>query len=139
MGKKKVVVHRGVKQKPKYKGRVRTFTINGGLPKPEAIVSELAGYRDILFGREEPPIEKGVMTLMEIAEAYFSRTCEFEQLILEAKREGRLTSKSPYHSLRTQELRSFKEMFKSATELGSRRITFENLRFQQESRGLESI
>lgn len=143
MTKKKVVRSvKGVKKRPNYKGRVREFRLGRGLPDPQEIREELKGYRDVLFGRKEPPLDKGVMTLMEVAEGYFSRVCEIEQNILEAQANGVLPSeakKNPYHTLRTQELRSYKEMFKSATELGSRRITFENLRTQQEMRGLESL
>lgn len=141
MSKKKrtVKVTKGVPKKPSYKGRVRQFRLGQGLPSPEAIRNELKGYRDILMGREDPPIQKGVMTLMEVAEGYFSRACEIEQEILEAQQEGRLPKTGEWNTLRTQEIRSYKELFKSATELGSRRLTFENVRVQQEMRGLESI
>jgi hypothetical protein len=124
--------------KPDYSGRVRHFHIAEGLPTPEEIRDELEGYREVLLGRVDPPYQKGVLTLMETAEAYFARACEIEQLILRAKAEGRLPKGSGYDTLRTQEIRSFKELSKSATELGSRRLTFENLRMQQEMRGLES-
>jgi hypothetical protein len=137
--KKKVVVRKGVPKKRKYKGSVRSFTLGSGLPAPEIIREELRGYRAVLLGHEDPPIEMGIITLMEVAEGYFSRACDIEQQILEAVSEGRLVDKTVYHSLRTQEIRSFKEMAKSATELGSRRITWENLRYQQEMRGLESL
>jgi hypothetical protein len=146
MAKRKVIVHKGVKPKPKksthnYKGRVREFQLGSGLPSTKDILTELEGYRDVLFGREDPPLDKGVMTLMEVAEGYFSRACELEQLIYEAVRDGRLVGKEKavYNQVRTQNIRSFKELAKSATELGSRRITFENLRVQQEMRGLESL
>lgn len=139
MTKKVVRVKKGVPTPRNYKGKVRQFRLGEGLPKAIEIADELEEYRNVLMGREEPPIEKGVMTLMEVAEGYFSRACEIEQLILRAQREGRVAKGSEYNSLRTQEIRSFKEMAKSAAELGSRRITFESLRFQQEMRGLESL
>lgn len=141
MGKKKrtVKVVKGVKEKPSYKGKVRQFRLGQGLPEPSEIRRELRGYRDVLMGREDPPMQKGVMTLMEVAEGYFARACEIEQEILEAQQEGRITKTGEYNTLRTQEIRSYKELFKSATELGSRRLTFENVRMQQEMRGLESI
>jgi hypothetical protein len=139
--KKKVIAKKGVTKKPSYKGKVRQFTLGSGLPSPNDIREELYGYREVLFGRQDPPLDKGVMTLMEVAEGYFSRACELEQLIYRAIAEGRLVgnAKKEYSALRTQEIRSFKEMSKSATELGSRRITWENIRVQQENRGLESI
>lgn len=124
-----------------YRGRVREFRLGEGLPTPAAIREEISQMRDVLMGRVDPPIEKGVITLMEVANGYFSRACEMEQLIYEAISEGRLAGprKTKYNQLRTQEIRSFKELAKGATELGSRRITFENLRHEQETRGLEAI
>lgn len=139
MSKRVVRTKKGAPIPPKYKGRVREFTLGSGLPSPEKITRELKEYRDVLAGRADPPIQKGVATMLEVAEAYFSRACDIEQDILIAAREGRITKSSPYHSIRTQEIRSFKEQAKSAAELGSRRITWENLRYQQELRGLESL
>lgn len=122
-----------------YKGKVREFTLGSGLPTPKDIRRELEGYRDVLMGREDPPLQKGVMTLMEIANGYFSRACEIEQLILQAKAEGWLPKNKGYETLRTQEIRSFKELSKGATELGSRRVTWEDLRWRQETRGLDAV
>lgn len=143
MGKKdkSTKVVRRAKPRPSYKGKVRSFHINSGLPTPAAILQELSDMRDVLQGREDPPLEMGILTLMETAEGYFSRACALEQEIYTAVRQGKLVgkTKTEYSSIRTQELRSFKEMAKSAAELGSRRLTFENLRFQQEMRGLESL
>lgn len=124
--------------KPDYSGKVRHFRLNGGLPPVEILREELAGYRQVLLGHEDPPYYKGVMTLMETAEAYYSRACEMEQLIFDAIAEGQISKSSEYNTFRTQTLRSFKELSKSATELGSRRITFEDARVRQEMRGLES-
>lgn len=144
MSKKKRTITTPGHKKPSqsHKGRLRTFKINGGLPDPQTIREELRGYREILLGREDPPssLEKvGIHALQEFADACFARTCELEQNILEAIAEGHLDKDSPYHSLRTQELRSYKEMFKASSELGSRRLTREQIRVQQEMRGLESM
>ena len=142
MGKKvkrTVKVVKGVEHPHKYKGKVRQFRLGQGLPTPKAIRRELKGYKRVLMGFEDPPMEKGVMTLMEVAEGYFARACDIEQEILEAMAEGRITKNSEYGTLRTQEIRSYKELFKSATELGSRRLTFESVRVQQEMRGMESV
>ena len=80
----------------------------------------------------------GVLALMEVADAYYARSCELEQLILTATREGHIPKTSKYQQIRTQEIRSFKEMAKSAVELGSRRVTVEQLLQEKERRGLES-
>jgi hypothetical protein len=139
MSKKKRKVVRRYKA-PVYKGkRVREFRMGRGLPSPKEIRKELSQYRDVLMGRVDPPLDRGVGTLMEVANGYFSRACEIEQLILEAKAEGWLPPKKGYETLRTQEIRSFKEMSKGATELGSRRITYEAHRYEQEKRGLDAI
>jgi len=126
-----------------HQSRIRYFRLGEGLPKPQDIRDELEDMRAVLLGYVEPPIESGLMTLMEVAEAYFSRACDIEQQILRAQEEGPITGGNPktnlYHTLRTQELRSFKEMAKSATELGSRRITAASLLVQQELRGRESM
>lgn len=140
--KKKSVKRKKITKAPSirsYKGRVREFHIPAGLGTPKEIRNELEEMRDVLHGRVDPPIQKGVITLMEVAEGYFSRACEIEQLILRGKAEGWLPKNRGYEALRTQEIRSFKELAKAATELGSRRVTWENLRFEQERRGLESI
>lgn len=122
-----------------YKGRLRQFDIPDGLPSPREIREELKEYRDVLEGRLDPPMQKGVMTLMEVAEGYFSRACSIEMEILEALNTEVIDKSHPLNAVRTQEIRVFKELSKGAAELGSRRITFENLRFQQENRGLESL
>lgn len=125
------------------RSKIRHFRLGEGMTSPQDIRDELEDMRDVLLGRTESPIEEGIMTLMEVAEAYFSRACDIEQQILRAQEEGRIINSAsktnPYHQLRTQELRSFKEMAKSATELGSRRITAASLLVQQELRGRESL
>ena len=129
------------------RSKIRTFKLGQGISSPQDIRDELEDMRAVLLGEVESPIEEGIITLMEVAEAYFSRACDIEQSILRAQAEGRILKErdqhgkvtDPYHQLRTQELRSFKEMAKSATELGSRRITAASLIVQQELRGRESI
>lgn len=116
--------------------KIRHFELGSGLPPLAEIRDELEDMRAVLLGEVEPPMRMGIMTLMETAEAYFSRACDIEQQILRAKAEGRSTRQ--YDQLRTQEIRSFKEQAKSATELGSRRITAANLQYERERTGRES-
>lgn len=125
------------KKKPNTGRRVRTFRVGYGLKTPQEIREELAQMRDVLLGRDEAPVG-GLMAMQEIGDAFFGRACEIEQLILEAEAEGWIEKNSPYHTLRTQEVRSFKDMAKSAAELGSRRLTHERLLFDQENTGRES-
>lgn len=125
------------------RSQIRHFKLGSGMTDPQDIRDELEDMRAVLLGHVPAPIESGIMTLMEVAEAYFSRACDIEQQILRAQEEGRIiggnTKSNKYHTLRTQELRSFKEMAKSATELGSRRVTAASLLVQQELRGRESM
>ena len=119
--------------------RVRQFSVGAGLPKPQEIRDELEDMRNVLLGRCDAPVgaPSGLLMLQEVADMYFGRACEIEQLILEATAEGSIAKNSPYHQIRTQEIRSFKDQAKSAFELGSRRVTFERLLFDQEQTGRE--
>jgi hypothetical protein len=119
--------------------RVRQFSVGAGLPKPQDIRDELEDMRNVLLGRCDVPsgAPAGLIMLQEVADMFFGRACELEQLILEATAEGSISKTSPYHQIRTQEIRSFKDQAKSAFELGSRRITFERLLFDQETTGRE--
>lgn len=93
--------------------------------------------RDVLMGREPSPVE-GVLAMMEVADAYFARACEMEQLILRGEREGKVSRGSALYKFRTQELRSFKELAAAAANLGSRRLTERVRREEQERKGRES-
>lgn len=90
---------------------------------------ELDDMRDVLLGRKMPPVDNGVMTLMEVADAYFARAKEMEQIILRDEADGIVVRGSKHYKFRTGELRSFIELAKGATELGSRRVTKARLDF----------
>lgn len=91
--------------------------------------AELDTMRDVLMGREPPPIDNGVMTLMEVADAFFARAKEMEQIIHRHEADGVVIKGSKHYRFRTGELRSFIELAKGATELGSRRVTAARLDF----------
>lgn len=91
--------------------------------------AELDHMRDVLMGREQPPVDNGVMTLMETADAYFARAKEMEQTILRHEADGVVLKNSKHYKFRTGELRSFIELAKAAAELGSRRVTAARLDF----------
>lgn len=120
--------------------RVRTIKLGRGAREAVALSAELEDMRDVLLGHADIPdgIQPGPLALMEVAEAYFSRACDIEQHILKREREGTLKPDSALSRFRKGELRSFKEMAKSAADLGSRRLTAESLRFEQERNGRES-
>jgi hypothetical protein len=79
--------------------------------------------RDVLLGRTPPPVDRGVLTLMEVADAYFARAKEMEMIILRWEADGNVIRGSKTYKFRTGELRSFIELAKGACELGSRRVT----------------
>jgi len=102
-----------------------------GLPEVDDLWEELQGYVDIILGREEPPIDyPAYLALAEIATAYYCRGQEIEMMIHNAEREGVVMRGSALYRFRTGELRSFIELAKRAAELGSRRLTQEQLLYQ---------
>lgn len=109
---------------------VRYFRLRDELPSPVDIRAELDEYVDVLMGREDPPHDNGVLTLMETAQVYYSRAMEITMLIQRAESMGAVTKGSSYYKLRTGELRSFIELAKSAIDLGSRRMTQAQLEWE---------
>lgn len=88
---------------------------------------ELQVYTDILLGRVDPPIDSGVLTLMECAEAFHARAKEMEMSLLNSEAEGVVLRGSGQYRFRTGALRSFIEMCAKAIDLGSRRVTHANM------------
>ena len=88
---------------------------------------EITAYLQVMLGREDPPVNYGVMTLMEVAHAYYARGREIEMEILHQERENVIAKNSALYKFRTGELRSFLELTKRAIDLGSRRLTHEQL------------
>ena len=83
--------------------------------------------RAVLLGHVDPPINRGILTLYEVADAYYARAKEIEQVILRAEAEGQVGKGSRTYRFRTGELRSFIDLSSHAAELGSRRITVAKL------------
>jgi hypothetical protein len=98
-----------------------------GLPTLEKLVEELDGYKDVLMGRTPSPIDSPYLAMQEVATAYHSRACELEMIIHRGEREGLIPRNSAYYKFRTGELRDFQELAKRCAELGSRRLTQEQL------------
>lgn len=91
------------------------------------MVEELLGYTDVLLGREEPPLNSPYLTLAEVAAAYYARAREIEMLIYIGEQDGSIPRGSTFYKLRTGLLNSFIEMSKRLYDLGSRRLTQEDL------------
>jgi hypothetical protein len=85
---------------------------------------EIDEMRNVLLGRQQPPIDRNVITLFEVADAYFARAKEIEQIIMRAEADGQVLRGTKTYKFRTGELRSFIELSKGACELGSRRVTY---------------
>ena len=107
--------------------KVRDIPVALGLSTLEELEEELFGYVDVLLGRQEPPIDNGIMTMMEVADGYLARAYEIEMMILAAERNKDILRSNPYVKFRTGELRSFIELARKATDLGSRRLTMARL------------
>lgn len=120
------------------RGKLRAFHVLEGVPALPDMREELQDMTDVLLGRAEPPINMGIGTLMEVADAYFARASELTMLLQEGEATGTITRGSAHYKFRTGELRTFAEMAKRAADLGSRRVTVEQLRFEQETHGRES-
>jgi hypothetical protein len=102
---------------------LRAFRLNSGIPTLPEIRQELDEYVEVLLGRQAPPIDNDEMTLMEYANAVYSRAMELTILIQRAESEGVILKNSKYYRFRTGELRSFTELASKCIELGSRRVT----------------
>lgn len=96
---------------------------------------ELREYTDILLGRIEPPIDKGVLTMMEVAEAFHARAREMEMELLELEAEGAVLRGSRPYKFRTGMLRSFIEMCSKTIDLGSRRLTHQRMLYDDNGKG----
>lgn len=103
-------------------GNIRYFKLQDGYDLVR-MKEELAGYMDVLLGRTAPPIDAGVLTMMECAEAYHARAKSIEMELLELEAEGAVLRGSRPYKFRTGYLRSFIELVAKTIELGSRRVT----------------
>ena len=119
-------------------GKLRAVPLGAGVPAISSLVAELQDMTDVLRGRDQPPIDAGHLTLMEVADAYFARASEITMLLQQAEREGTITKGSAHYKFRTGELRTFMELARRASELGSRRLTEEQLLWEMQQHGRES-
>lgn len=109
---------------------VRHFRLGDTNDKLTVMRDELDEMKAVLMGHEPPPIAQGIMTLMEVADAYYARAKDMEGAILRMEADGLVLPKTKTYRFRTGELRSFIDMAKAAAELGSRRITAARLEWE---------
>ena len=98
-----------------------------GLPPEDDIYDELKGYTDVLLGREPSPVNSPYLALAEVATAYYARAQELDMLIHQGEDEGIIKKGSQYYRIRTGVLRAFIEQSKRMADLGSRRLTQEDI------------
>ena len=60
--------------------KLRSFRLGDQMADLEAWQGELDEYTKVLLGRVMPPIDNGVMTLMEVASAYYARAQEMNMV-----------------------------------------------------------
>ena len=107
--------------------RLTDVPVSEGLQDIEQLHEEFLGYANVLLGREDPPIDSPYLSMMEIASAYHARALEVEMHILWEEQNHRVIRGHPLYKFRTGQLRSFIEMSKRMAELGSRRLTQEQM------------
>jgi len=124
-------VRRATPKDVQFGHRLNSVPVQYGLPSVDDLWHEISGYIDVILGRVESPIESPYLSMAEVATAYYCRAQEIDAKIHAGEREGDIVKGSPYYKFRTGELRSFIELSKKAAELGSRRLTQEQLLQQQ--------
>jgi hypothetical protein len=117
---------------------LRAFKVGEGLPNLTNMRVELQDMTDVLLGRVDPPMHSGTTTLLEVADAYFARASEMTMLIQQGEAEGRILKTSAHYKFRTGELRTFLELAKRSAELGSRRLTYEQMKMDAAMYGRNS-
>ena len=105
------------------KKSLRSFQLGQGLPTVAEMRAEIDEYVCVLLGREDPPIDRGELTLIEYANAVYSRGMELTILLQRAESDGHIAKGSKQYKFRTGELRNFCELAHRAIDLGSRRLT----------------
>lgn len=120
------------------KETLRSFKLEEGLPDINSLQSEINDMLDVLMGRVPPPITTGVTTLMEVADAFYARLTEIAILIKRKEDSGSIKRGSAYYKFRTGELRLMMDMVSKTTQLGSRRLSAAQLKYDKERSGMES-
>lgn len=111
--------------------RVIDLHFQEGIGDVDDLFEECAQYANVLLGREDPPIDSPYLQLAELAAAYHARMREIEALILNAERRGEIKRGDDLYKFRTGSLHSFIELTKRLYDLGSRRLTQEDLLTRQ--------
>ena len=126
-----IKIRRGSTRDAQLGRRLIDIEVGYGLASVDDLWDEIQGYIDVLLGREESPISSPYLAMAEVATTFYARAQEIDAKIHAAEREGAILRGSPLYKFRTGELRSFLELSKKCAELGSRRLTQEQVLAQQ--------
>lgn len=126
-----VTIRRATPRDAQFGRRLIDIQIESGLPHVSQLSDELKHMADVILGRMDSPLESPYLALAEVATAYYCRAQEIDMLIHEQERKGNVEKGSALYLFRTGEVRAFIELSKRAAELGSRRLTQEQLLEQQ--------
>jgi hypothetical protein len=85
----------------------------------------------VLLGRVPSPVYSPYLELAEVATAYYARAQELDMLIHQLEDRKEILRGTQYYRIRTGVLRAFIDMTKRMSELGSRRLTQEDLLTRQ--------
>lgn len=130
-----VRIRRGTTSDIQFSRTLSSVLVGLGLGSVDDLRDELIGYTDVLLGRVPSPIESPYLALQEVATAYHSRAREIEMLIFDAEREGLVMRGTELYKFRTGRLQSFLEMAKRLADLGSRRLSQEQLLYSARLEG----
>ena len=111
--------------------RLTDVPVGAGLDDLEELQDELLEYVDILLGRADPPIGSPYLDLQEVATAYLGRALEIDMLIHWQEQKEKIPRGHPLQRFRTGQLRSFIDMANRLADLGSRRLSQEQLLNEQ--------
>ena len=107
-----------------------------GLPTLEECFDELTGYATDLARYYDPEIPFGnTNDLLEVASAYLARAYDLERLLHQREQVHKLPRGCPEQRFRTGALESFICQAKVLRDLGSRRLSFAQLRYDSEKTG----
>lgn len=126
-----IKVRRSTRKDAQFGRRLIDIEVGIGLPPVDDLWAEIMGYMDVILGRKDAEMVSPYLGLAEAATAYYCRAQEIDALIHAGEREGLIHRGSSLYKFRTGELRSFIELAKRASELGSRRLTQEQLLHDQ--------
>lgn len=126
-------------KRPRSTKPLRSFSTEYGLPSVEKLADEIEEMMSVLKGDVDPPIQMGVITMMEVADAYHARAADINMKILRLQREGVIKSGDQLYRFRTGELRQFIDVASKATALGSRRLTYAQVLLDSERTGRQQM